>query len=108
MKLLVDISRVAFTVTRAVVEKTDQSGAQKRDRVSGAPLWSTQVMALDETGGEMLAITTAGAPPKVVVGQPVTVSAGDRHSGSCRVATGPVVRDRANRVLARCSLSGSS
>ena len=71
MRLLVDISRVKFTVTKAVEEKKDQNGRQKTDRNTGAPLWSTQVMALDETGGDMLMITTAGQPPKVNVGQDV-------------------------------------
>ena len=71
MRLLVDVSRVKFTVTKAVDKKTDQHGNQKNDRHTGEPLWSTQVMALDETGGEMLTITTAGQPPKVNVGQDV-------------------------------------
>lgn len=66
-----DMSRVKFTVTKAPTEKNDQNGRQKTDRNTGAPLWSTQVMALDETGGEMLTITTAGQPPKVNVGQDV-------------------------------------
>ena len=32
-------------------------------------MWTTQVMALDETGGEVLAITVAGIKPSVTVGQ---------------------------------------
>ena len=71
MRLLVDISRVTFTVTKAPAEKLDQSRMQKKDRTTGEPLFTTQVMALDETGGDMLTITTAGAPPKVNVGQQV-------------------------------------
>jgi len=71
MRLLVDISRVTFTVTKAVEEKRDQNKMQKTDRTTGEPLWTTQVMALDETGGDMLTITTAGVPPKVNVGQTV-------------------------------------
>ncbi len=72
MKQLINTSQVTFTVTRPVCEKTDQNGRQKTDRNTGEPLWSTQVMALDETGGEMITITTAGQPPKVNVGQQVT------------------------------------
>ena len=71
MRLLVDISRVTFTVTKAVEEKRDQNKMQKKDRNTGEPLWTTQVMALDESGGDMLTITTAGQPPKVNVGQSV-------------------------------------
>ena len=72
MRLLIDIARVTFTVTKAPAEKRDQNQMQKKDRTTGEPLWTTQVMALDETGGEMLTITTAGQPPKVNVGQQVT------------------------------------
>ncbi len=71
MKLLIDISRITFTVTRAAAEKTDMNGTQKFDRNSREPLWTVQVMALDEAGGEMLVVTTAGVPPKVTVGQQV-------------------------------------
>jgi hypothetical protein len=71
MRLLLDTSKVSFTVTRAAEEKTDQNGAQKIDRTTKQPLWVVQVMALDETGGEMLTVTVAGVPPKVSVGQTV-------------------------------------
>jgi hypothetical protein len=37
-------------------------------------MWSTQVFVLDETGGEVLSITTAGEKPNVMVGQLVAVS----------------------------------
>ena len=72
MRLLVNIARVAFTVTKAPAEKCDQNGVQKKDRTTGEPLFATQLMALDETGGDMLTVTTAGVPPKVTVGQQVT------------------------------------
>jgi hypothetical protein len=32
-------------------------------------MWATQVMALDETGGEVLSITVAGIQPSITVGQ---------------------------------------
>jgi hypothetical protein len=38
------------------------------------PMWSTQVMVLDDDGGEVIAITTAGEKPNVRVGQPLIVS----------------------------------
>jgi hypothetical protein len=62
MRLMVDVSGVvSFQVTREAVEKTDQSGVQKTDRDSKVPLWTVQVMALDEAGGEMLNFTVAAA-----------------------------------------------
>ena len=70
MKLVVDTQGKTFTVTKAAVEKQDQNGRQKQDRITNEPLWTVQVMALDETGGEMLNVTVAGQMPKVTVGQP--------------------------------------
>ena len=72
MRLLIDTSGKSFTVTRAVEEKKDQNGRQKVDRNTQEPLWTVQVMALDETGGEMLNVTLAGnAMPKITVGASV-------------------------------------
>ena len=69
MRLLVDTTGKTFTVTKDVAEKQDQNGRQKVDRNTQEPLWTVQVMALDETGGEMLNVTLAGnAAPKVNVG----------------------------------------
>ncbi len=56
MRLGIDTSGVQFTVTTNTAQKLDQNGKQKIDR-DGRPMWTTQVMALDETGGEILAIT---------------------------------------------------
>src|SRR5262245_27837004 len=56
MRLTVDTSNVAFTVTKNPEEKNDQNGKQKFDR-DGQPMWTTQVMALDGTGGEVLAVS---------------------------------------------------
>ena len=36
-------------------------------------LWLVQLMALDDSGGEVLSVTVAGEP-KVTVGQPASVS----------------------------------
>ena len=37
-------------------------------------MWSTQVFVLDDDGGEVITITTAGEKPNVKVGQSVAVS----------------------------------
>src|SRR6266511_1018591 len=69
MKLLIDTTGKTFTVAKAVAETTDQNGRQKFDRTTQEPLWTVQVMALDETGGEVINVTLAGnAAPKVTVG----------------------------------------
>src|SRR5215467_1158384 len=74
MKLYVDTSTKQVTVSRETVEKTEQNGRQKTERGTGRPMWSTQVFVLDDDGGEVIAITTAGEKPDVKVGQLVVVS----------------------------------
>jgi hypothetical protein len=37
-------------------------------------MWSTQVFVLDDDGGEVITVTTAGERPNVKVGQPVSLS----------------------------------
>ena len=57
MQLRVDIGDVRFMVTKAAEPKVDfNTNAQKVDKRSGALLWQVQVqvMALDESGGEIL------------------------------------------------------
>jgi hypothetical protein len=74
MKLYVDTSSKQVTVTRDPAEKTEQNGRQKTERGTGRPMWSTQVFVLDDEGGEVIAVTTAGERPNVKVGQLVLVS----------------------------------
>src|SRR3954468_24487396 len=72
MKLNIDTTGKTFTVTKGVEEKKDQNGRQKADKATNELLWSVQVMALDETGGEVINVTLAGnAMPKVAVGSVV-------------------------------------
>lgn len=74
MKLYVDTTGKQVTVSRDTEPKTDQNGAQRSERGTGRLMWSTQVFVLDETGGEVITVTTAGEKPSVKVGQLVTVS----------------------------------
>jgi len=74
MKLLVDTSGKHVSVSRDPVEKTEQNGRQKQERGTGRLMWSTQVFVLDDDGGEVIAVTTAGEKPNVKVGQPVSLS----------------------------------
>jgi hypothetical protein len=74
MKLYVDTGSKQVQVSREPVEKTEQNGRQKQERGTGRLMWSTQVFVLDDDGGEVIAITTAGEKPNVKVGQLVTVS----------------------------------
>jgi hypothetical protein len=74
MKLHIETSAKQVTVTREPVEKTEQNGRQKVERGTGRPMWSTQVFVLDDDGGEVIAVTTAGERPNVKVGQLVLLS----------------------------------
>ncbi|WP_348774179.1 hypothetical protein [Micromonospora sp. WMMD1155] len=73
MKLYVDIQSKQVQVTRDPEPKNDQNGNQRSEKNTGRLMWSTQVFVLDETGGEIITITTAGEKPGVTVGQLVAV-----------------------------------
>jgi hypothetical protein len=72
MKLYVDVTGKQVSVSRDPEPKKDQNGNQRSERDTGRAMWSTQVFILDETGGEVITITTAGVKPEVKVGQLVT------------------------------------
>jgi hypothetical protein len=63
---------VEFVVSRAPQPKTDNDGRQKTDRETGELLHVTELVAMDETGAEVIKVTTAGQP-RVTKRQPVTV-----------------------------------
>ncbi|GHJ10600.1 hypothetical protein ACWD8I_33405 [Micromonospora arida] len=73
MKLYVDTQSKQVQVTRDPEPKNDQNGNQRSEKNTGRLMWSTQVFVLDETGGEIITITTAGEKPGVTVGQLVAV-----------------------------------
>ena len=68
MKYVVDLTGKQMTVSLEPVEKKDENGKQKTERNTGRPMWSTQVFVLDQDGGEVIAVTTAGEKPNVKVG----------------------------------------
>ncbi len=74
VKLYVDTTGKQVTVSKDPESKNDQNGNQRSERGTGRPMWSTQVFVLDETGGEVITITTAGEKPGVKVGQLVAPS----------------------------------
>ena len=69
MKLYVDTTGKQVTVSKPTEPKNDQNGNQRSEKGTGRLMWSTQVFVLDETGGEVITITTAGEKPGVKVGQ---------------------------------------
>ena len=74
MKLKIDTAGVSFTCTRAPEQRVNFDTGQPRvDKATGLPLWLVQVMALDQSGGDVIAVTVAGEP-KVSTGRAVTVT----------------------------------
>jgi hypothetical protein len=72
MQLEIKTDSVEFVVSRAPQPKNDNDGRQKTDRETGELLHVTELVAMDETGAEVIKVTTAGQP-RVTKRQPVTV-----------------------------------
>lgn len=74
MRLKLDTSTSRFIVTKPAEPRLNfESGSPKIDPTTGAQLYSIQLLALDDTGGEVLTVTVVG-DPKIAVTQPVSVS----------------------------------
>lgn len=73
MRLILDTSQVKFTVSKDPEPKLDnQTGAQKHDRQTNAPLNVTELVAREQgSGAEVIKVTTAGQPPMVTEDQQV-------------------------------------
>ncbi|WP_236793884.1 hypothetical protein [Amycolatopsis sp. GM8] len=70
---MIDTSQVTFTVGREAQPKTDQNGVQRVERSTNIPMWSVQLVAMDNGGAEVISVTVAAPqPPKVPIGTPVT------------------------------------
>ena len=94
MRIKLDTSMIRFMITKPAEPKMDrEKGLQKIDKATGALLWQLQVMALDDTGGEILTVTL-DAEPKIGVGEFVQLhdlvaipwSQGDRSGVAFRAA----------------------
>jgi hypothetical protein len=94
MRIKLDTSMIRFMITKLAEPKMDrEKGQQKIDKTTGALLWQLQVMALDDTGGEILTVTL-DAEPKIGVGEFVQLhdlvaipwNQGDRNGVAFRAA----------------------
>ena len=72
MQLEIKTEGVDFVVSRTPQPKNDNDGRQKADRETGELLHVTELVAMDETGAEVIKVTTAGQP-RVAKRQLVTV-----------------------------------
>ena len=72
MKLEIRTEGIEFAVSREPLPKLDNEGRQKADRETGELLNTTELVAMDDSGAEVIKVTTAGLP-KVVKRQAVTI-----------------------------------
>ncbi|EUA00734.1 hypothetical protein I547_4477 [Mycobacterium kansasii 824] len=92
-----------------------ETGAPRIDKETGLVLWQVQLMALDQDGGEILAVTVAGEP-KVKVGEPVAVdglvaipwSQGDRSGVAFRATSIRPAGDQSGVLGPRPTAAGGS
>jgi hypothetical protein len=73
MRLEIRTKGVEFVVSRAPEPKNDEEGRQKADRRTGELLYTTDLVAMDDAGAEVITVTTGGLP-KIGKRQLVTVS----------------------------------
>lgn len=62
IQLEINTKGVDFVVPRALQPKYDNDGQQKVDRETGVPLHVTELVAMDDTGAEMIKVTIVGEP----------------------------------------------
>jgi len=72
VKLEIKTEGVEFVVSRVPQAKNDNDGRQKADRGTGELLYATELVAMDDSGAEVIKVTTAGEP-RVAKRQAVTV-----------------------------------
>lgn len=73
MILNIDVEDKEFQVTSPSRPKIDQLGIQRIDKETGQPLWMTEVVVTDHSGGEIIKISTAGEKPDLDRGDPIEV-----------------------------------
>lgn len=71
MILNIDTRDKDFVVTKAPAPKLDNQNEQRSDKETGQPLWMTEVVVTDDSGGEIIRLTTAGEKPTFQAGDPV-------------------------------------
>src|SRR5260370_33181042 len=75
MRLVLETSKTAFTVTKAAEPKTEFGGTQQKvDKQTKRPGWVVEVLALDSERGEGIRVTVSGDQPKGSQGHPVQFS----------------------------------
>lgn len=72
MRLEIKTDGIEFVVSKAPENKNDNDGRPKADKGTGELLFTTEIVAMDDSGAEVIKVTTVGAP-KINRRQPVHV-----------------------------------
>jgi hypothetical protein len=105
VKIYVDTTDVTFQVAQKSKPKVDEKGNQRSERGTGRPMWSTQVVAIDETGGEVIGVTTVGEIPSVKVGEFVTLDQLEAKAWATNGRNGTAFRAASLKPLTSASAS---
>lgn len=73
MILIIDVTGKDFQVTNPSRAKLDNEGIQRIDKETRLPLWSTELVVTDNSGGEIIKVTTIGDQPDLAQGDLVEV-----------------------------------
>lgn len=74
MILNIDTDDKDFIVTKAPGPKLDEHQQHRISKDTGEPIWATQLVVTDDSGGEVITVNTNGPqPPDVKVGDAVDV-----------------------------------
>jgi hypothetical protein len=73
MILNIDVSGKDFQVTRPSRAKIDHLGVQRADKDTNEPQWMTELVVTDDSGGEVIKVTTTGKQPDLERGDAVEV-----------------------------------
>ena len=105
MKIYVDTTGITFQVSMVPKPKVDEKGTQRSEKGTGRPMWSTQVVAIDDAGGEIINVTTVGEIPSVNVGEFVVLDQLEAKPWATNGRNGTAFRAESLKPLTSASAS---
>jgi hypothetical protein len=72
--LNIDLTGKDIMVTKRPEPKLDQHGEPRLSKTTGEPLWRTEVVVTDSSGGEVISVNTNGQPNDLEPGDSVEIT----------------------------------